>query len=367
MKIGINATYLSNDQKTGVENYATSAINSLIQDKSHQFYLYDRTKKNHSIQKHIVSCSLPLARGWHTLALPYLLAKYPVDILFEPGYGIPPFSKTRTVVVVHDLAYKHFPEAYSQKERLCFDKIFKNIERKASGIVFTSINTKNDFENFFSSSTSCKRVIYQGSTENIFNNLVRDHNFSLPPYKYILSVGRLEERKNTFALVKAYLSLRQKYNTFNHKLLLIGKPGYGYEKIEREIISNRKYRDDIILTGFVSDSELKNYYINADLFVYPSLYEGFGIPILDAFRSGTAVICSNSSSLPEVAGDCALFCDPLDYNDIADKILKLLSDPKLNEKLIESGRKRAQLFTWKQHTKQLLDLFKEVYENCTST
>lgn len=366
MKIGINATYLGKEHKTGVEKFSSSAISFIIKTKQHQFHLFSQLPINVETEDNVILHVSKFPKGWHSLRLPLSLSANPVDLFIEMGYSVPPFTKIPVIVVVHDLAYKYFPEAYSPKQISSFDHIFNNISQKAAGIIFVSQNTKLDFEKHFPNSNAMKRVIYQSIPEiKAISNI--DHKTLSLPEKYILSVGRLEHRKNTVKLIEAYSFLRQKYQDFDHKLLLVGSRGYGYKEVARAISASGQFSNDIVELGYASDSDLQNIYQQADVFVYPSLYEGFGIPILESFKAGTPVVCSNSSSLPEVGGEAVMFCDPKNCKNIAEGIHSVISDNNLRCSLRDMGKQQLKKFTWQKFTVELMDFIKEVYESRSSS
>lgn len=356
MKIGINATYLEKSCKTGVERYAESVIKTLInanlKEEIHLFSQYNlHIRPSNNIYIHIS----PFVKGWHTLRLPLELHLNPVDIFLEPGYSVPPFTSIPTVVVVHDLAYRFFPQAYSKKQLNHFDNVFNNIANKSKGVVFISNSTKQDFEHFYPDCKALKQTIYLGARNISCSSGLSSNNRLALPQKYILSVGRLEIRKNTLNLIRAYKILRQNQTNFNHKLVLVGSKGVGYDLIKKEINSDKFIKKDIIETGYLDDSKLHDMYRKADLFVFPSLYEGFGLPILEAFKHQIPTIVSKTSSMPEVAGKAAFYCDPQDVHDIADKILKLISNTSLQNDLNKQASKQLSKFSWHHHCQELIN------------
>ncbi len=355
MNIGINATYLGKPHKTGVEKYAQSVINTLFSvNQQDQIFLFSQHNLNLTPKKNVKVFVSPFFKGWHTLRLPLELRRHPVDIFFEPGYSVPPFVSVPTVVVIHDLAYRFFPQAYSKKQIIHFNSVFNNIAKKSKGIVFISKSTQKDFEHFYPNCNALKKTIYLGPIGETTINYDRDNNKFLP-HKYILSVGRLETRKNTLNLIRAYKTVRKTNKNIDHKLVLVGSKGVGYNLIKKEIDSDPLIKKDIIETGYLNDVELQSAYKNASLFVFPSLYEGFGLPILEAFKHQTPTITSNISSMPEVAGSAALYCDPQNIQDIADKILMLILCPSLIKHLNVQAKKQLSKFSWHDHCQELIE------------
>ncbi len=164
------------------------------------------------------------------------------------------------------------------------------------------------------------------------------------------------------SLVRAYKILREKYG-IKHKLIIVGSPGNSRKDIELEINNCGRCKKDITILSGIDNKKLSEFYANADVFVYPSLYEGFGIPILEAFANKIPVIASNKSSLPEVAGDGALYFDPTDPREMAKQIKKVLLDKTVAKKLIEKGTKQLGEFTWKKTSKGFIDLFEKIMKS----
>lgn len=175
--------------------------------------------------------------------------------------------------------------------------------------------------------------------------------------KYFLFIGRIEERKNIGNIIKAFEILKEKYD-ISHKLVLAGKPGFGYEKIQNKIQETR-YNNQIVLTGFISEEEKWELLKKAEAFVFPTLYEGFGIPALEAQSVGCPVVASNNSSIPEVVEGSALLVDPQDPKDIAESIYKLISDESLKNAIIAKGLENVKRFSWDKCANQITELIKE--------
>ncbi|OGD65931.1 hypothetical protein A2215_03985 [Candidatus Berkelbacteria bacterium RIFOXYA2_FULL_43_10] len=360
LHIAINGTALTKKQRTGVENFTVNLVISLSKfDKSNRYTIILPGKPVVDIENdNITFCEIKSKYFWHRIALPRALGKVKPDIYLEPSYMLPARGNYKSIIVIHDLASKYFPKAYTSHERLMLNSTFKTAER-ASGIVFLSANTKKDFCKFYTIDSPCK-IIYQSYDEKLYR---RPENIVNPLGdigRYILNVGRLETRKNIFNLIKAYEILVSKYN-ISQKLILVGKPGVGYEEIDKLINKlDPKTRDNVIIAGFLEDSKMPHLYAGADLFVYPTLYEGFGIPILESFSCGTAVACSKTSSLPEVAGVAAIYFDPRKPEDIAEAINKLLSHSSLRGDLIKKSKTQIDKFSWEKCAEEFIEFFNSV-------
>jgi glycosyltransferase involved in cell wall biosynthesis len=175
---------------------------------------------------------------------------------------------------------------------------------------------------------------------------------------FLLFIGTLEARKNVLRLIKAFAQGRRKYG-WKHTLVLAGTPGYGYQEIERMIVEEQ-VQDNITITGYIKDSELSSFYSLADIFIYPSLYEGFGFPPLEAMKCECPVIVSNSTSLPEIVGEAGLYIDPYDETSITAQINCLIQDAVLKKNLIQKGKERSLQFTWEKTVQDILDVIIQV-------
>jgi len=364
MIIGINASYLAFKEKTGIENFSSQLILSLLEfDQNNSYYLFSprqidkKCLPKTSNYKIFVS---PFPRGWHRFRLPLSLIRHKVDLFFDPGYTVLPFLSIPCVAFIHDLAHKYFPDSYSASQRKNLERSFRLANKRAKAIVFASKQTQSDFNKFYPNAKGIEKIIYQGYPKENFNKTFEDQPFLKISEKYILFVGRIESRKNISNLVKAYTILRHSHPEIRHKLVLAGKPGYGHANISKQIKQVAKFSKDIIEIGYVPDKYISRLYRFSDVFVFPSLYEGFGIPILEAFAAGTPVICSNTSSIPEVAADAALYFEPNDPQDISQKIYQIISQPLIKKELIKKGKVRVKDFSWQNYCEILLNLFMEV-------
>jgi glycosyltransferase involved in cell wall biosynthesis len=232
-----------------------------------------------------------------------------------------------------------------------------------------SENTKRDLNKIYSVPDSKIKVVHEGygdyniqypclAGRQAISNIQKNTKYpaspaggQIPNTKYLLFVGRLEERKNICGIIEAFEILKEKYNLL-HKLVLAGKFGYGEESIKYKLVSS-KYKEDIILTGYVSDEEKFELMKEADVFLFPTFYEGFGLPILEAQSVGTPVVTSDVSSMPEIAGDSAVLVDPKDTNAIAEAVHKLISEESYKNDIIEKGLENVKRFSWEKCAKEI--------------
>jgi glycosyltransferase involved in cell wall biosynthesis len=282
------------------------------------------------------------------------------DLYWEPNFiPLENIKAKKIVTSVHDFSFILHKE-YHPKERIEYfeNNFFKKIYISDAIICFSEF-TKNEILERLNIDQKKIKVIYHGLDHNLFK-IKKDLkvNFELPK-KFILCVGSIEPRKNLISLLKAYnnldMSIKKEY-----KLILTGFKGWENQEIVSLINQNKDY---VNYLGYISDEELVAVYNLATLFVYPSFYEGFGLPVLEAMACGTPVVCSNTTSLPEVGGDAVVYCNPYNINHIKERIEMVLNDEKIQKEMIVKGLERAKQFTWEKSAKKHLEVFKEVLEN----
>ncbi|MEK9156309.1 MAG: glycosyltransferase family 1 protein [Patescibacteria group bacterium] len=358
MIIGIDATKAARAERTGVEELTYQLILHLTaQDNANKYLLYtDRSLPGEILRgQNLTQILAPLPRFWRRFRFPLALLRQRPDVLLIPGYTPPPLAPERTVVIVHDLAFKYFPEAYSVMERQLQARALGHTVRTAKHIICISRSTERDLHKFYDFPESRTSVVYPGWDKNRFYQNRKKSSAS----DYILFVGRLEERKNVAAVVQAYRRYRQQSQR-QIKLVLAGRPGYGFGRIEKEIVLLGPLRKDVILMNYVEGEKLPELYAGAKLFLFPSLYEGFGLPVLEAFASGTPVITSNTSSLPEVAGDAALLVDPRNIDAVVGAMTEIIEDEAMQKELIGRGYKQCQKFSWDKTAGEVLAVLRSV-------
>ncbi len=282
------------------------------------------------------------------------------DLYWVPNFiPLDSIKAKKVVTSIHDFSFILYKDLHP-KERIEYfeNNFFKNILR--SDLIITGSEfTKKEILDRLDFNEEQVKVIYHGIDHNLFKVTTDlNVNFELPK-KFILSVGSIEPRKNLIGLLKAYNNLDNEIKKQYH-LVLAGFKGWNNDEIMRLINANNNY---IHYLGYVSDEDLVKVYNHASLFVYPSFYEGFGIPPLEAMACGTPVVTSNVSSLPEVGGDAVLYCDPYDIEDIAKQIKTVLDDKVLQEKMMQKGLERAKRFTWEKAAQDHLTLFRSLIDS----
>jgi len=283
---------------------------------------------------------------------------HPVDVLFIPAHTVSMIHPKNTVVTIHGLEYEFCPQAYSLWEEVYMRCTIKKSCQWASAIIAASNNTKIDLTRLYNVDDKKIQVIYEGCNNNFqfsISNFQKISNDQISNYKpCLLFIGRLEERKNIVGIINAFETLKENYK-IPHKLVLAGKPGYGYEKIQ-DHLSNSSYVSDIIELGFVSEQEKWELLKNAAVFVFPTLYEGFGIPVLEAQSVGCPVVAANNSSIPEVAQGSALLVDPMSAEAIAESIQKILSNESLKNDIIGKGYENVKRFSWDKCAREVAEI-----------
>jgi glycosyltransferase involved in cell wall biosynthesis len=282
------------------------------------------------------------------LLLPLLLLLYRIDILHSLHYTHPFISPCRRVVTIHDLTFLLFPELHTRARRLIMPRFIRHAMRRADAVIFVSQSTCRDAEYLIPGGKALKAVVPLGvdakygatpSSDEIRTALER-LGLKSP---FILNVGTIEPRKNLLRLIEAFERLADVHTNVN--LVLAGKLGWGYaDVIEKTKIS--PYSSRIRQVGFITDQEKLSLLHCCQIFVYPSMYEGFGLPVLEAMAAGAPVITSANSSLSEVAGTAAILIDPSSISNLAAALDALLSDDPKRLEMIGKGKKRASLFTW---------------------
>lgn len=277
--------------------------------------------------------------------------------------AVPPVRRgQRLVVTVHDLAFQRFPELFPHNWRWLYRAGLRAAVKRADAILVPSQSTADDL--VASTSVPASRV----HVTPLAPSLVASDEDSTQALErlgvvrpYVLSVGTLEPRKNLVRLVRAY---RQVAPDVPHMLVVAGAPGWRTEALEAELA--RPGPGTIVRTGRVSDEELEALYRGADAFAYPSMYEGFGLPVVEAMARGVPTLASNTSSLPQVAGDAALLVDPTDVSEIAESLARLLTETALAEDLRQRGLQRAATFTWAATARATLDVYRRLTGASTS-
>lgn len=297
---------------------------------------------------------------WEQLVQATELRGRAIDLLHSLGYVQPLLCPCRSVVTIHDLSFLRYPEAFNRPNRLYLQLFTALSVRRADRIIAVSTSTKDDLVRLLGVVPSKVTVVHHG-VEDDFRQLsdravlasFRERT-GLPEH-FILHFGTLEPRKNVELLVAAYARMRQQSN-LPHKLVLAGAKGWRYDRIFAAV-EQYGLQDDVLFPGYLPSSEQPLWYNAADVFVYPSLYEGFGFPPLEAMACGTPLIASDRSALPEVVGDAGLLVDPLDVALLAETLHRVLTNSGLRQDLVERGLARAKMFSWLRAARETVEVY----------
>ena len=375
MVIGIDASRAFLKRRTGIEEYSYQVIKHLRDELPFdaKVVLYVRKKLeigNWKLEIRTPEIDFPLPqnwvvralwapRFWTQIGLSLEMLFHTPDVLFVPAHTVPMIHPGRTVVTIHGLEYEFCPEGYSFWERIYMHSSIMFSCRVASTVICVSENTKKDVMKLYGVSEEKIVVISEGYESKYQVSGIKydvlNTEYGIQNTPYLLFIGRLEERKNVVRMIEAFESVKEKYQ-IPHELVLVGKPGYGYKRIQYQV-SRSKYKNAIIEKGYVTEEEKWGFLKHADVFLFPTLYEGFGIPVLEAQSVGVPVVTSNISSLPEVAGDGAVFVDPESVESIAEGMYRILSDQELRSAIIEKATRNAGRFSWASSAREISDVF----------
>ena len=357
MHIGIDASRATVADPTGTERYSWRVINELLRGSdTDRFSLYLRDEPPAGCfvaAPQVEQIVMPFPRLWtHVRLSAEMLVRTP-DVLFVPAHVLPLIHPGRSVVTVMDLGYRYYPQTHPWRDRLYLDWSTRWNARQARSVITISSATRDDLIRHYGIRPNKITVVYPGIDASICREedpgriaQVRSH--SGLPERYLLYIGTLHPRKNLARLVRAYARVLGEWpRTLGEPpgLVLAGKKGWMYDEIFAEVRS-LDLSGRVVFTGYVPPEDLTPMLSGADLFVFPSLFEGFGFPVLEAMACHIPVVTSNVSSLPEVAGDAAVLVDPLDEAGMAQAILRALIDSSLRVSLVERGIERVASFTW---------------------
>ena len=368
MIIGVDASRALRARRTGTERYSLEILRHLLaldEARRHEWRLYvDQPPApglfpQASGSLRVVVRVLPGRRLWTHRSLAREVRAHPPDVLFVPahvlpfrwpGRGLPP-----SVVTVHDLGYRYFPEAHTRFQRLYLEWSTRWNAWAARRVIAVSQATAQDLIRFYRTPREKIRVIHEAPPalapvpEAQIREVARRHGLARP---YALHVGTLQPRKNLARLLEAYARLHAR-GPVPWDLALAGGAGWRRPRLAEQAQA-LGVAERVHLLGYVPDSDLPGLLRGAHFFVFPSLFEGFGLPVLEAQQMGVPVMCANNSALPEVAGDAAILVDPLDVEALADAMLRLSQDEALRQELIAKGYENVKRFSWEKAARETL-------------
>lgn len=381
MRIVFDGANLSGS-RTGVGYYTKNLLVEMCrQAPDDQFFLHDLALRQFAINEPF---HLPLEESGfyrslqHPLALMLFLRvvrgvygriRHSVhlnecDVFFGPNFRGAFAPGLKTVITVHDMAHEYYPETVQDHVLKYFRTDFPSQVERSHLIIAVSETTRRDVINFLNVPEEKVKVVYNGvSSEfrpvtDVARRAEVRQRYALPEH-FLLMVGSIQPRKNVTGVLSAVGRLVRKSPSSPLHLVLAGGSSWKSDELKK-IISDNGLTDYVHFTGYVPEEDLTTLYSMSDIFLFPSLYEGFGLPVIEAMACGVPVVTSNSSCLPEIAGDAAILVDPHNHDDIADGIERLLMDQELRNVCTERGLARAQKFSWENAGRQLLEIFHEI-------
>jgi glycosyltransferase involved in cell wall biosynthesis len=355
MLIGIDASRAIAAHPTGTEVYSRRLIQALLRlESSHRFRLYFREPPAAGSIAGADLRTIPFPRLWTHLRLSWEMARRPPDALFVPAHVLPLVHPRASLVTIHDLGYLHFPETHPRLQHLYLDVSTRWNARAAAHVLADSEATKADLVAQYAIPPDKISVAYPGCDQTLAPardpariaavkaryGIARD---------YFLYLGTLQPRKNLARVIDAFASIETEA-----VLVLAGKRGWLYDDLFSQV-RRLEVEKRVLFPGYIPEEDKAALLGGALAFVFPSLYEGFGLPVLEAHAGGCPVITSNTSSLPEAAGDAALLVDPQDTSAIAAAMQRIANDPSLRKALVERGFANARRFSWATCAQTVLD------------
>lgn len=376
MIIGIDASRANKKNKTGVEWYSFHLIEQMKKiDSENQYFLYTNNpleqalKQGPSNFQEVRLKWLPKYL-WTLARLSYEMkfGKHKCNLLFVPAHTIPLLNPKKVVVTVHDIGFERYPHLYKWIQRAYHKFTIRFIKKFATKIITVSKFSKQELIEVYKIPAEKIKVVYNGYDSNVYKRLDKQGNeqdqlkekyqISAP---YFMFTGRLEAKKNIASLVEAFGLFKQQNLQDKHQLVLVGAKGYGFDQVEENI---KKYQlhNEVVHIDWLSAVENAWLLNNADLFVFPSNYEGFGIPVLEAMACGCPVICSNTTSLPEVAGQAAIMFNPKKPMAIVKAMQTVIDNPDVCSALVQKGFEQVQKFSWQKCAHETLQVFETLSE-----
>jgi len=367
VKIAVNTRLLVKDKLEGIGWFTYESLKRITRQHSeHEFiFIFDRPYSDDFIfSDNITAVKIgPQARHpflyyyWFNYSIPKVLNQYKVDLFLSPDGHLPLTSKVKSLSVIHDLNFEYYPKDLPYTERLFHRKYFPQFAKNATRLATVSKYSKQDIINQYKIDESKIEVVYNGANEKFIplsdniKKLVREKFTGGKPY--FIFIGALNPRKNLVNLLKAFDDFKRTDRN-SIQLLIVGEKMFKTNDIF-ETYENMNFKADVNFSGRLNGIELHKALASAMALTYVSYFEGFGIPIVEAFYTETVVITSNVTSMPEVAGDAALFVDPFSPEDISKALTKIATNPELRKSLISKGKIRKEKFNWQNTADKLWD------------
>lgn len=358
MRIAVNTRFLLKDYLEGYGYFIYETMRRISTwHPEHEFiFIFDRPHEyGHSFGDNVKTVVTgPPARHpllwklWYDLRIPAVLKKYKADVFVSCDGFASLTTSTPQCLVVHDLSFLHYPAFISKSHLIYYKRYTPAFLKKAKSIATVSSFSKEDILSQYAVEADKIDVVYSAVKESFHPLTELQKQETREKYtkgkNYFIYAGAIHPRKNLMNLLKAFSVFKKRQKT-DWKLVIAGRLAWKYEKFV-ENMKTYKYREDVVITGYLPEEELSRLVGAAYGLVYPSLWEGFGVPVLEAMNSGIPVVTSGNSPMQEMAGEAALYIDPSNYHDIADKMMMLYKDESLRTRLIEKGKIASAQFSW---------------------
>lgn len=378
MRVAVNTRFLLAGKLEGIGRFSHETLKRLVKLKPEWefIFIFDRPYAPEYIYSSNITPIVigPQARHpilfwmWFEHSLPKIFKKYKADVFFSPDGYLSLKSNIPQIPVFHDLAFEHFPEGISKANLYHYQYYFPRYAQKAAHILAVSNATAHDVQKQYHISSKKISLINNAASEFFQPLQETDIITTRKKYSqgkpYFLYIGAIHPRKNIGNLLLAFEYFHQQHPNSDSKLVIAGRRAWKNKKLD-ELYHTLTCKEHIIFTGRLDDAELANIISSALALCYLSLFEGFGIPILEAMQSGVPVITSNISSMPEVAGNAALLADPFRPTDIYFQMKKLAEDPKLRNELIQKGFENIKRYTWENAAQIIADNIEAAYQKNT--
>lgn len=367
--IGIDASRAVKQTRTGTETYSLELIQQFARFASATWRvrLYTPQLPAHTAwieSPYVETRFIPFPRLWTHVRLAWELQQHPPSVLFVPAHVLPLHCPVPGVVTVHDMGYHHYPEAHRRAQRWYLAWTTRRHANVAHRIIADSEATQADLMKLYHADSNRVQVVYLGRDPQL--KRVKDSQQILTTKRkygitndYLLYLGTLQPRKNLIRLIKAFHHAVSVLQNRTLQLVIAGRRGWLYDEIFAQV-TRLKLTDRVIFTDYLPDIDKPALLSGALAYVFPSLYEGFGLPVLEAMACGTPVLTSNTSSLPEVAGDAAILVNPHNPADIATGLIALLTNPTLRQQCITRGYQQLEKFSWQRSAEKIWQILQEL-------
>jgi glycosyltransferase involved in cell wall biosynthesis len=374
MRVAVNLRFLLKDRMEGIARFNYETLKRMVvnhpDDEFH--FIFDRpycesfifSENVHPVVLYPPTRHPLLTAYWLEVRVKNYLKSIKPDVFLTGDTYMPLNPGVRTVAVSHDLAFFHYPNHMRFSDRVFYNYFFPKYHQKADRIIAVSEYTKSDIINQYAIPEHKIDVVHNAANGHFYpvsERVKQQTKAKLTGGKpYFVYLGSIHPRKNIVNLIKGFEIFKEKTGT-EHFLIIIGRPAWKTRDFY-SALDNSKFKDFIINTQ-IEREKLPDYIGSADAMFYVSLFEGFGIPVLEGFEAGIPVVTSNCTSMPEVAGDAALLVDPNSPEDIAKSMIRLSSDPELCKNLVEKAKKRLNMFSWDCSAEKIYEILKKTAEN----